>query len=212
MVADGMGGAACGEIAATLTVEETANYLRSPEAGLSHEQLAKEAIRAANRRVRQQSQGDEKCRGMGSTVVMVLWRLPRIVVANVGDSRAYLWRPTAGRDGQLRQISYDQTLQNQLRRSQSFTEEQLRNMGHKNVLTMAVGSSDEVLIQTMEETLEPGDQVLLCSDGLWGGVSDYQISTVFRQAGSIEERVKTLIQKALAAGGHDNTSVVILAC
>jgi len=205
IVADGMGGAASGEIAAAMTVEEVVGYFRDPEPGLSPEQVAKEAIRAANDGVRKRSKQEISCRGMGSTIVMAHWTLPRVVIANVGDSRAYLWRR-----GQLRQLSYDQTLINDLRQSGLFSDEQLEGMANKNVLTMAIGTKEEVLIHTWIETLSAGDQILLCTDGLWSFVPEDAISEVLRDKSDAAEILKELVARANTAGGEDNVTVVLL--
>lgn len=205
IVADGMGGAACGEIASAMTIEAVTAYLRSPAEVLPPEQLIKEAVREANRRVLDRARSDASCDGMGSTVVAALWSLPRVVIANVGDSRAYLWH-----DGNLLQLSYDQTLANELRRTLRLSEQEISNYTHKNVLTMAIGAMDDVLIHTTEETLVPGDQILLCSDGLCGPVSDEEIAGILSQAGPLRETVEQLVERAKTAGGEDNITAVLL--
>lgn len=205
IVADGMGGAACGEVAAALTLEGVGDYLRSPAEELEPEQLIKEAIREANRRVLKRARREEQCEGMGSTIVAALWKLPRVMIANVGDSRAYLWR-----NGKLTQLSHDQTLANELRTTLGLTEEQMSGYAHKNVLTMAIGSSDNILICTREEILEPGDEVLLCSDGLYGPMSDAEIEKILAAGGTLQARVKKLIEAAKRAGSSDNITAVLL--
>jgi protein phosphatase len=142
---------------------------------------------------------------MGSTIVAVRWNLPRLVIANVGDSRAYLWRA-----GALSQVSYDQTLLNELRRTLGLNEEQLSAYTHRNVLTMAIGSSDNVLIHTEQRTLEPGDQVLLCSDGLSGVVSDARMAEILARPESSRAIVESLIEAAKAAHSEDNITAVLL--
>ena len=128
-----------------------------------------------------------------------------LLIANVGDSRAYLWR-----DGQLTQLSYDQTLANELRRTLGLTDEQMSSYAHKNILTMAVGSSEDVLIQTRAESLAPGDEILLCSDGLYGPVGDAGIAGILQDGGAIEDTVKTLIERAKQDGSEDNITAVLL--
>ncbi len=205
IVADGMGGAACGEIASGLTIETVAAYLRSPLEDLPPEQSIREAIREANRRVLDRARGEPGCEGMGSTIVAAFWNLPRVIIANVGDSRAYLWR-----GGALRQLSYDQTLVNELRKRLGLTQEQVDSYAHKNVLTMAVGTTEDVLIQTCEETLAPGDQMLLCSDGLHGPVGDQALAEILAEAGSLRDTLGKLVDRAKAAGGEDNITAVLL--
>ena len=142
---------------------------------------------------------------MGSTVVLALWSGAELVLANVGDSRAYLYRA-----GELRQLTYDQNFANELRTRLGFSEDRLRSMPNRNVLTMAVGIFEEVLIRTHIQTLQPGDQVLLCSDGLYGPVEDETIAACLAAAGGLDETVRKLIAMANEAGGPDNVTVILL--
>jgi len=205
ILADGMGGESCGEVGSAVTMETVAEYLRSPEAGLTLEETAKEAIRAANARVLETARHRKECDGMGSTVVLALWSGAELVLANVGDSRAYLYRA-----GELRQLTYDQNFANELRTRLGFSEDRLRSMPNRNVLTMAVGIFEEVLIRTHIQTLQPGDQVLLCSDGLYGPVEDETIAACLAAAGGLDETVRKLIAMANEAGGPDNVTVILL--
>jgi len=164
-----------------------------------------EAIRAANREVIAAAKERTECDGMGSTIVLVIWTLPEIVITNVGDSRAYLLR-----QGVLRQLSYDQNVGNELRTNLGFDEERIRSMPNRNTLTMAVGSFDHVLIRTHEQLLEPGDRILLCSDGLYGPVGETHITEVLLQGGSLQTQVERLIDCANRNGGPDNVTAVLL--
>ena len=205
IVADGMGGAACGEVASALTIETVTGFLRAPAEPLEPEMLLKEAIREANRRVVERADHEPDCNGMGSTIVAVLWNLPKLVIANVGDSRAYRCR-----HGELVQLSYDQTLVNELRRTLNLTEEQISSYAHRNVLTMAIGSANDVLIQTRQETLEPGDQILLCSDGLCGVVSDTDLARILSRPEPPRVLAENLIAAAKANHSQDNITAVVL--
>jgi protein phosphatase len=138
-------------------------------------------------------------------VVLALWRLPELVIANVGDSRAYLFR-----GGALRQLSYDQNFANEMRSSLGFTEERVRTMPNRHVLTMAVGTFEHVLIRTAVERLDPGDQVLLCSDGLHGPVDDANISRILDESATLRDKVERLIECANVHGGPDNVTAVLL--
>ena len=204
-VADGMGGAACGEIASALTIVAISSYTRNPPEALPRDQSLKEAIREANRAVLARASRETDCSGMGSTIVAAWFQLPQVVIANVGDSRAYLWR-----GGALQQLSYDQTLANELRRTLGLSDEQIAEYPHRNVLTMAVGSGEEVLIQIKEETLQPGDQILLCSDGLSGVVSDAALAQILAQDGPVREIAGKLLQAAKEADTQDNVTVVVV--
>ncbi|HEY2011946.1 MAG TPA: protein phosphatase 2C domain-containing protein [Bryobacteraceae bacterium] len=205
ILADGMGGENCGEVGSAITVETIADYLRKPEDGLTQEELAKEAIREANRRVLETARRRQECDGMGSTVVLVLWRGSRLVVANVGDSRAYLYRA-----GDLRQLSYDQNFANELRMQLGLSEERVRELPNGHVLTMAVGTFDHILIRTHTEEMQPGDQILICSDGLHGPVDHATIAQILGEAGELEGKVERLIGCANERGGPDNVTAILL--
>jgi protein phosphatase len=205
IVADGMGGAQCGEVASAMAVETIGAYLRAALPAGTPEQSIEEAIREANQRVLERARADEGCAGMGSTVVVAYWDLPRLIVANVGDSRAYLWR-----DGAITQLSYDQTLVNELRVRFGLSEEEVSNFPHKNVLTQAVGTSAELLIRRCEEILAPGDVVLLCSDGLSGPVCERSIALTLSRDNPLPDQGQQLINQAKAAGAPDNVTCVLL--
>jgi protein phosphatase len=205
MVADGMGGASCGEVASALTVETVMKYVRHPPIAWPPAQLLEEAIREANRCVLERATGDQACRGMGSTIVAAMWRLPEVVIANVGDSRAYLWQA-----GVLTQLSYDQTLVNELRLRFGLSEEEVSNFPHRSVLTMAVGTSAELTVRVHELRLEPGDLILLCSDGLSGPVSNAAIAEALAEAAPLQTMVGRLIEQAKARGAPDNVTAVLL--
>ncbi len=205
VVADGMGGASCGEVASALTVEVVLAYLRQGQLQVTPQEAIETAIHEANRRVLEKAHSDEACNGMGSTVVVAFWDLPKLLIANVGDSRAYLWR-----NGKLSQLSYDQTLVNELKMRFGLSEQEVSNFPHKNVLTMAVGTNPELVIRTREEKLEPGDVVLLCSDGLSGPVAEHASAATLSRDTPLNGQVEQLINQAKAAGGPDNVTVVLL--
>jgi protein phosphatase len=205
ILADGMGGENCGEVGSEITVRATVEYLANPEAGLSLEETAMEAIRSANRQVIEAARHRIECDGMGSTIVMVLWRLPDVVIANVGDSRAYLCR-----NGEIRQLSYDQNFANELRTKLGLSEDRVRTMPNRHVLTMAVGTFEHVLVRTHIERVQPGDCILLCSDGLHGPVSDETIGAILHEDLCLEEKVKKLLQAANDNGGPDNVTAVLV--
>jgi protein phosphatase len=205
VVADGMGGHNCGEVGSAITVQTVGEYLAAPESNLTSEELAREAIRAANQKVLDAARVRTECDGMGSTIVMALWDSAELVIANVGDSRAYLYRA-----GEMRQLSYDQNFANELRTKLGFSEERVRNMPNRNVLTMAVGSFDHVLVRTHAESLEHGDRVLLCSDGLYGPVADSTISGILEDSASLQQAVEALLDCANQNGGPDNVTAILL--
>lgn len=205
ILADGMGGQQCGEVGSAITIQTVSDYLSAPEPGLTPEELAKEAIRAANRKVMEAAKVRMECDGMGSTIVMALWHGADLVIANVGDSRAYLYR-----SGELRQLSYDQNFANELRTKLGFSEERVRNMPNRHVLTMAVGSFDHVLVRTHAERMQPGDRILLCSDGLYNPVAHDLISQIVEVSESLQHAVEALVDCANLNGGPDNVTAILL--
>jgi len=205
VLADGMGGHACGEVGSALTIEGVISYFRQPPEDLQPEQLVKEAVRHANRHVWDAAKARPECANMGSTVVLAHWSASKFIIANVGDSRAYLWR-----DGRLVQISYDQNVAGELRTRLGFTEEQIQRVPDRHALTMAVGSAEQVLVHTHAETFQDGDEVLLCSDGLHGPVGDAMIREVLAAHGTLQEKIQKLVDCANDAGGPDNITAVLL--
>jgi PPM family protein phosphatase len=205
IVADGMGGAACGELGSAVSIASAHGYLRQPEESLDAEQAVREAIRSANRQVLEEAARHPECRGMGSTLVVAVWAGARLVVGNVGDSRAYLHR-----DGAFTQLSYDQTLGNDLLRSGCMSEDQIQQLPHRKMLTMAIGGSAEVLVHVATETLCDGDCILMCTDGLYGPVTDEAIARIVSTVAPVDRRVDDLVQAAIQSGGPDNITVVLL--
>lgn len=205
VLADGMGGHACGEVGSDLTIEGVVSYCRSPKEELQPEQLVKEAVRHANRVVFEAAKERTECKGMGSTVVLAHWSPPELIIANVGDSRAYLWR-----NGRLAQLSRDQNVASELRARLGFTDEQIQRVPSRHALTMAVGSFEEVLVLTHAQAWQDGDQVLLCSDGLHGPVPDGMIAEVLAGSGGLQEKIQILVDRAIDAGGPDNVTAVLL--
>jgi PPM family protein phosphatase len=205
ILADGMGGANCGEVGSAITIRAVSDYLADPEAGLTPAEIAMEAIRHANREVLAAAKLRTECDGMGSTIVLALWTSPEIVLANVGDSRAYLLRAA-----ELSQLSYDQNFANELRMQLGLSEERVRAMPNASILTMAVGTFDHVLVRTHVHRLEPGDRILLCSDGLYGPVNHVTITEILNHGGSLQAQVDRLIECANQRGGPDNVTAVLL--
>ena len=204
LVADGMGGAACGEVAAQMTADCVAELVRVPsEAGAVAALEA--AITEANRRVWLHARNTHECNGMGTTIVAACWRGSRLAIANVGDSRAYLLRHS-----ELTQLSYDQSLVNELRHNLGLTDEQIKRYANRNVLTQAIGTSENVAIRTTEIDFVPGDVVLLCSDGLHGIVADEAILEILLQPVVMDLQITHLIDAAKRAGANDNVTITII--
>ncbi|MCO5735889.1 PP2C family protein-serine/threonine phosphatase, partial [Stenotrophomonas maltophilia] len=203
LVADGMGGHACGEVASALARETIVREIRRG-APLVH------AIRTADEEIIRASRRRNDTLPMGTTVVAARVQGNRYEVAWVGDSRAYLWR-----DGQLAQLSQDHSVVQELVAQGNLTAEQARAHPHRNVVTQALGVTDpaHLNVATTSGELRPGMQLLLCSDGLTEEVDDRSIArTLAFDDASAQECVDTLVAAALDGGGRDNISVILVRC
>ncbi|MFO0583011.1 MAG: Stp1/IreP family PP2C-type Ser/Thr phosphatase [Anaeromyxobacter sp.] len=220
-VADGMGGHASGEVAARLAVEELAEFFqltgRDEEAtwpfkldaklGYEENRLVT-GVKLANLRIHERAQSDAKLRGMGTTIVAcsLLKDGRTLVVGHVGDSRMYLWRA-----GQIRQVTEDHSLLNDYLRTKKLTPEEVEAFPHKNVIVRALGMKPAVEVDLLKETLQPGDVVLLCSDGLSGMVPDARMGEVIQGAhGDLRLAARNLIEAANEGGGVDNITCVLV--
>ena len=166
----------------------------------------KRAVRKANEAVYAMSQSSAQRKGMGTTMVAAVVRAGEVHIANVGDSRAYLFR-----EGELRQITRDHSFVQEQIDAGILTPEMARNHPQKNVITRAMGHRPDVEVDTfgMQGKLRPGDKILLCSDGLTGPVRDEQIAHILRHY-PIDEAATRLVDAANANGGPDNISVVLI--
>ncbi len=205
VVADGMGGEACGEIASAITIRTIQSVVAEAGGSAASMEVLREAVRSANRRVVEEARARAACSGMGSTVVAAQWEGSRLNIVSVGDSRAYLFR-----DGVLTQLTYDQNLGNELRDSMGWSEEQVSRFPQRHVLTAAIGASPDVILGETSLELADRDWVLLCSDGLYGPAGDAAIALLLSASANLEEAANNLITAANQAGGPDNITVVLL--
>ena len=205
IVADGMGGASCGEVASAIAVESVFGYLAAnAQTGDVTERL-QEAIRSANGDVWETSKHRTECDGMGSTIVLAHWNDSHIWIVNAGDSRAYRLR-----NGELQQLSYDQNIGNELRHTLGLTDEEISRYPQRNVLTMAVGVGVEIVVRSYDEEMLADDLYLLCSDGLYGPVAQERIIELLRSDGELSKKAAALIDDANVRGGPDNITVILL--
>lgn len=203
-LADGMGGEKCGEVASALAVEAVARALRSEAARPAAERVCL-AARSANEVVHARSQAETSCRGMGTTLVVAQREGDVLHVASVGDSRAYLFR-----EGQLRQLTRDQTVYQELRGRLGLTHEEACAYPGWRALTSAVGVSAQVVVGTASASIEAGDVVLVCSDGLFGPVPDEAIATIMTRESDLGRLAKRLVAEANQRGGPDNVTVILM--
>jgi protein phosphatase len=206
-VADGMGGHAAGEIASRLAVEAVQQVLRgAPEGQADPAGRIAEAIRAANQAILARTLQRHDLQGMGTTLVLVLLETRSAWVSHVGDSRAYRIRRDA-----IELLTHDHSWVGEQVRLGRLSQEEARRHPWRNVVTRALGSQGEVQPDVGHEPLQPGDKILLCSDGLNTMVREEQILEAVRAAGpDLEGACRRLIELANQGGGEDNVTVVLL--
>ena len=203
VVADGMGGAQAGEHASKLavdTVDEVIGGAEQPAA-----ETLDRAFQEANARVMQAASVDSSLEGMGTTLVAALDTDPELLIASVGDSRAYIYQA-----GELIVVTEDQTWVHEVGRRLGIDEMSLRTHPMRHVLTMAIGVSPELRVHSYALKPNPGALILLCSDGLHGVVESDVIAQTLAGNGSLESKCRRLIDAAKAAGGPDNITAVLL--
>jgi serine/threonine protein phosphatase PrpC len=201
-IADGMGGAQAGELASRIAAAAISEW----ERGTQGEQAVAELVRAANTRVYQRSLEDPATAGMGTTVTVALVddSAGTVTIAHVGDSRAYRVRGDA-----LEQLTADHSLVAELVRTGRLTPEQAAEHPHRSVITRAVGTEQNVDVDTFTLETVAGDLYLLCSDGLTDMVDDADILAIARGPDRSPETVaRQLVDAANRAGGVDNVTVV----
>jgi protein phosphatase len=203
VVADGMGGAQAGEHASKLAVDTLADVIGNGEQN-GAETLAR-AFQEANNRVMSAAANDASLEGMGTTLVAALESGSQVLIASVGDSRAYVYQ-----GGELIVITEDQTWVHEVGRRLGIDETSLRTHPMRHVLTMAIGVSPELRVHSYALQPQPGDQILLSSDGLHGVVDASVIAGALAGNGNLESKCRRLIDAARRAGGPDNITAVLL--
>ena len=205
VVCDGMGGAAAGEIASSLAVDEMMRLLVAEEPGALTPEHAAEAVAAANHAIFARSQRNPKLAGMGTTLVALIAAERQVKILNVGDSRGYRLRK-----GELQQITEDHSLvEEQVRMGKMNPAEALRSP-LRNVITRALGTQSQVTPDVFAMEAEPGDLYLLCSDGLTREISDRLIESLLRLDLPLDELCARLVSAANKAGGHDNITCLLV--
>lgn len=198
-VADGMGGHAAGEVASEIAVSTLAEFV-PPHADA--EALGNAVIRA-NQEVITAAQDGRGREGMGTTMTAAMLEGERLIIAQVGDSRAYLLH-----QGSLQQVTRDHSLVADLIEAGEITEQEARIHPQRSVITRALGSDPHMVADIYEINVEAGDRLLLCSDGLSGMITDQEIETTMQHIGDPQRCANMLVNEAIAAGGHDNITVI----
>lgn len=204
IVADGMGGHKAGDYASKATVETMVEeILKSEESDAVV--ILERAIRTANALIRKCAEESPDLEGMGTTVVAATCEGDTLRVANVGDSRLYI----ANRK-EIRQITRDHSLVEEMVRMGGIGREEARNHPDKNIITRAVGADDIVKPDFFTVKLNHGDIVLMCTDGLTNMLEDEEIRMILEESRDMVEKAEALVKAANEKGGRDNISVILI--
>lgn len=208
ILADGMGGHQAGEIASQRAVEALEQILTGQSLTLSIEEkgeLLLKAVGKANETIYNLANENNEMTGMGTTTIAAIIDEQELVLAHVGDSRAYLLYE----DG-LYQLTIDHTYVELLKQYGQITEEEAKIHPQRNLVVRAVGTNESVDVDLINTRWEKGDTLLICSDGLTGMLSDREIGLVLTSTLTLEEQADELIQLSLDAGATDNVSLILI--
>ncbi len=207
MVADGMGGHQAGDIASRTAIDVIQRELREVTSQTMAEEARNRleaAILKANHVIYQQAQEDPRLCGMGTTIVVALISADWGWIAHIGDSRAYAWDSS-----RLLPITADHSLVNELVKSGQIRADEAIHHPQRNILVRALGTDLTVEVEFNRYHPQPGDLLLLCSDGLTTMLSDEQISQILRSDGMLQDKADQLLHQALEQGGEDNISLIL---
>lgn len=209
VVADGMGGHLAGDVASQMTIQYIDQQMKQRlQAGMDEDacaELLRALIQEANDHVYKLAGTSDQYTGMGTTVVAVIAEPGRIVVAHIGDSRAYM---ISGRS--IIQLTEDHSLVNELLKNGQINEEEAAIHPRRNVLVRALGTDPSVEVDVNSHEWREGDILLLCTDGLSGLVPAEEIVDTVNSDACWNEKAEQLVARALEAGGDDNVTVVLL--
>ena len=200
VVADGMGGHAAGEVASEIAVNTLAEC--APE-HIDVEALGR-AVEQANRDIINAALAGEGREGMGTTCTAAMLEGNRLVIAQVGDSRAYLLQ-----SGKLTQVTRDHSLMANMIDAGQITPEEARVHPNRSVITRALGNDPDTAPDLYQINVKDGDRLLICSDGLTSMIEDGEIQAVMNRVADPQECADMLVEGALAAGGLDNVTVIV---
>jgi PPM family protein phosphatase len=211
VLADGMGGYNAGEVASNMATSfirtELGRWLREASTQASDAEVRRAmdiCVDNANRAIFNAANSNPQYAGMGTTLVVAVFRDNRVLLGHVGDSRCYRLR-----EGRLQQITRDHSLLQEQIDAGLITPEQAAFSANKNLVTRAVGVEDTVLLETHQHDVQAGDVFLMCSDGLSDMLDDEGIAQVLLAHDSLESGTRALIDAANDAGGKDNISVIL---
>ena len=208
IVADGMGGHRAGDVASTMTID----ILKESWQQSSHIETANDAdewlrihITKVNEALFKHADENSECQGMGTTIVAAICTEKFSTIANIGDSRCYLFNESG-----FKQVTVDHSLVNELVRTGQITKEDAENHPRKNVLLRALGTEIKVEMDISTIIFEEDDILLLCSDGLSNKLSEQEMVDIIKNEQPFEEKADSFIHLANDNGGEDNITLVLI--
>jgi serine/threonine protein phosphatase PrpC len=202
-----MGGHSGGEVASSIAVKTVEDVFQNPpRSNMTPKEILTWAYSESSRRIYDKAANENpELMGMGTTMVAIAHSQGKFLIGNVGDSRIYLYRKP-----NLWQLTEDHSLVNEQLKAGLISEDQVETFVGRNVITRSVGYERDVLVDILERAESKGDLFLLCSDGLSGMVKDEQILEILNRS-QPDEMVDKLLEAALAQGGDDNVTVMVVA-
>ncbi|MDD6432054.1 MAG: Stp1/IreP family PP2C-type Ser/Thr phosphatase [Lactobacillaceae bacterium] len=206
VIADGIGGNQSGDVAAEMTIKRLGHHFKmdGPTEPLEAIRWFAREVQIINDQILKKSKENIAYQGMGTTLVAAIIFKKTLVVANIGDSRGYLLHRST-----LTQVTIDHSLVNELVINGDITEEEALKLPQSNIITRAIGISKDAQIEVNRFDFNPGDQLLMCSDGLFKTVAKRDMVEVLRQPISLKAKCAQLVDMANSAGGPDNITVLI---
>ena len=206
LLADGMGGHSAGEVASRTAIDTISAILKQTTRGVSPHERLETALQAAHAVIREKARQSVRYRGMGTTFVGILIENGYLHHAHVGDSRLYLWR-----DGQLMCVTHDHSLLQEFIDQGFYTREEALEKVSRNILTRALGLEPHITIDYDYLKINKGDRFLLCSDGLYDMLSDYELGALLGRQHEVEGIALDMLELANARRSKDNVSVIVIA-
>jgi PPM family protein phosphatase len=206
-VADGMGGHKAGEVASELAVQSLTQALDETDAQAPADVLLKKAVELANRTIWEAAAQDADKEGMGTTLVCAMVDVAGgVVIANVGDSRAY-----GVKDGRAKLLTSDHTWVNMQVQSGQMSEREAKQSPYRNLLTRSLGGTPRVQVDMITDLqLAPGDALVLVSDGVTGYLDTRDVTVILRESDSAQAAAERLVKEAVDRGGADNATAVVV--
>lgn len=205
VIADGMGGHQCGEIASKQAVDSVCNHLL--KANWENDDISgmlKDIISNVNDELYHLSLQDESTQGMGTTLIVTIFKNRKLYIGHVGDSRVYLIR-----DNSIEKVTCDHSFIEELVKNGSITKDEAINHPKKNVITRAVGYELDLQVDTYEIDVVENDEILLCTDGLTNMLEEDEILDIITKEKDPQVASDTLVESANNKGGEDNITVII---